>query len=189
VAVAYPEHPITQRFNLMTAYPMARGVQPIAAGVGGRFGATFVQSSPRSWAEADLKGVLAGAEVSMDEAQGDRTGPVSLAVASMGSILNPDSKAEAEGEELPKQARVVVFGDSDFPTNGVVGVQGNQDLFMNAVSWVSQQEDLIAIRPKEFEDRRITLTAAQQSNITWFSLLLVPGAVFGAGIYRWWQRR
>jgi ABC-type uncharacterized transport system involved in gliding motility auxiliary subunit len=107
----------------------------------------------------------------------------------MGSILNPDSKAEAEGEELPKQARVVVFGDSDFATNGVLGVQGNQDLFLNAVSWVSQQENLIAIRPKEFEDRRITLTAAQQSNITWFSLLLVPGAVFGAGIYRWWQRR
>jgi ABC-type uncharacterized transport system involved in gliding motility auxiliary subunit len=189
VAVTYPEHQITSRFNVMTAYPLARGVVPIASGVNGHYGASFVETSPRSWAESDIRGVLAGQEVGMDEAQGDRPGPISLAVASTGSILNSESPGEQSGEEVPKEARVVVFGDSDFATNGVLGIQGNRDLFMNAVGWVSQQDNLIAIRPKEFDDRRLNLTAAQESNIMWLSLLVIPGAVFSTGIYRWWQRR
>jgi ABC-type uncharacterized transport system involved in gliding motility auxiliary subunit len=60
---------------------------------------------------------------------------------------------------------------------------------MNTVGWLSQQENLISIRPKEADDRRITLTATQQNNITWLSLLLVPGFVFATGVYTWWRRR
>jgi ABC-type uncharacterized transport system involved in gliding motility auxiliary subunit len=60
---------------------------------------------------------------------------------------------------------------------------------MNTVGWISQQENLISIRPKEASDRRLTLTATQQNNITWLSLLIVPGAVFGTGIYTWMRRR
>jgi ABC-type uncharacterized transport system involved in gliding motility auxiliary subunit len=82
-----------------------------------------------------------------------------------------------------------VFGDSDFATNGFLGIQGNRDMFMNAVGWVSQQENLISIRPKEADDRRLTLTATQQNNITWLSLLIVPLAVFGTGVLTWWRRR
>jgi len=60
---------------------------------------------------------------------------------------------------------------------------------MNTVGWLSQQENLISIRTKEAADRRLTLTATQQTNITWLSLLIVPGVVFGTGIYSWWRRR
>ena len=74
-----------------------------------------------------------------------------------------------------------MFGDSDFAANAGLGIQGNRDLFMNTVGWLSQQENLISIRPKEADDRRITLTATQQANITWLSLLIIPGFVFGAG--------
>jgi len=82
-----------------------------------------------------------------------------------------------------------VIGDSDFASNSVLGVQGNRDFFMNTVGWLSQQENLISIRPKESDDRRITLTATQQNNITWLSLLLIPGFIFGTGVYTWWRRR
>ena len=60
---------------------------------------------------------------------------------------------------------------------------------MNTIGWLSQQENLIAIRPKEPDDRRVTMTAAQQNNVTVLSLLIIPGLVFGAGIYSWWRRR
>jgi ABC-type uncharacterized transport system involved in gliding motility auxiliary subunit len=60
---------------------------------------------------------------------------------------------------------------------------------MNTVGWLSQQENLISIRPKDADDRRITLTATQQANITWLSLLIIPAAVFGTGIFTWWRRR
>ena len=49
---------------------------------------------------------------------------------------------------------MVVIGDSDFAANSVLGVQGNRDLFLNTVNWLAQQENLIAIRPREPEDRR-----------------------------------
>jgi ABC-type uncharacterized transport system involved in gliding motility auxiliary subunit len=60
---------------------------------------------------------------------------------------------------------------------------------MNALGWLSQQENLISIRPKEAADRRITLTATQQNNIIWMSLLVVPALIFGTGVYGWWRRR
>ena len=82
-----------------------------------------------------------------------------------------------------------MIGDSDFAANGGLGIQGNRDLFMNTLGWLSQQENLISIRPKEPDDRRITLTATQQANITWLSLLIIPACVFGTGVYTWWRRR
>ena len=73
--------------------------------------------------------------------------------------------------------------------NAGLGIQGNRDLFMNIIGWLSQQENLISIRPREADDRRITLTATQQSNIGWLSLLVIPGLIFFAGIFTWWRRR
>ena len=82
-----------------------------------------------------------------------------------------------------------MIGDSDFAANGTLGIPGNRDLFMNTIGWLSQQDNLISIRPKEADDRRITLTATQQSNIIWLSLLIIPGCIFGSGVYSWWRRR
>ena len=92
--------------------------------------------------------------------------------------------------QAPKpETRVVVFGDSDFASNRVMGITGNKDMFMNTIGWLSQQENLIAIRPKEADDRRLTMTATQQANINWMTLLLIPAVIFGTGIYSWWRRR
>ena len=63
-------------------------------------------------------------------------------------------------DQGPKpETRVAAIGDSDFAANAYLGIEGNRDLFMNTVNWLSQQEGLIAIRPREAADRRITLTA------------------------------
>jgi ABC-type uncharacterized transport system involved in gliding motility auxiliary subunit len=84
---------------------------------------------------------------------------------------------------------MVVFGDSDFASKAALAIQGNRDLFMNAIGWLSQQENLISVRPHEPADRRITLTAAQQANLAWFSLIILPGFIFASGVYTWWRRR
>jgi ABC-type uncharacterized transport system involved in gliding motility auxiliary subunit len=96
---------------------------------------------------------------------------------------------DADPSAPPQEMRFAVIGDSDFASNAVLGIAGNRDLFMNTVGWLSQQENLISIRPREAADRRITLTATQQSNMLWLSLLIVPGLIFGTGIYTWWRRR
>ena len=68
-------------------------------------------------------------------------------------------------------------------------MQGNRDFFLNSVNWLAQQENLIAIRPREPEDRRLTLTADAQSRIFLLSVFILPGLVFAAGIYSWYGRR
>jgi ABC-type uncharacterized transport system involved in gliding motility auxiliary subunit len=87
------------------------------------------------------------------------------------------------------ESRIIAIGDSDFAANFGLGIQGNRDFFMNTVNWLAQQENLIAIRPREPEDRRLTLTAAQQQNIMLLSIFVIPGLVFASGIYTWWRRR
>ncbi len=84
---------------------------------------------------------------------------------------------------------MAVVGDSDFASNAWIKMSGNSDLFMNTVNWLAQNENLIAIRPKDPQDRRVTMTAAQQTAVFWMSLLLIPACVFGAGVYTWWRRR
>jgi len=188
VAASYPSHPITQRFTLLTAFPLARSVTVINGGVNGHSAQTIVETSPRSWAESDIKGLLTTGQVTLDESKGDKKGPVSIAGAVNAS---PATAATPKpGDDAPKpETRVVVFGDSDFAANATLSIQGNRDLFMNIVGWLSQQENLISIRPKEADDRRLTMTSAQQTNIMWLALLIIPGAIFGSGFYSWWRRR
>ncbi len=55
----------------------------------------------------------------------------------------------------------MVTGSSSWAANRFLRFNGNGDLALNAVNWLSSDEDLISIRPKPQEDRRITMTRAQ----------------------------
>ena len=190
VAANYPAHAITERFNVMTVYPLARSVTPVSGGVNGHTAQPVVQTSQQSWAEANLKAIFSRQPTKMDPAEGDKAGPVTIAAAvSAAATAPPPDPAKPEPDAPKPETRVVVFGDSDFASNAYLGFAGNRDLLMNTIGWLSQQENLISIRPKEPDDRRITLTASQQLGIRWFSLLVVPALVFGSGVYSWWRRR
>ena len=186
VAANYPAHAITQRFRLLTAYPAARSVTAVSGGVNGHIAQAFVETSQRSWAESDLKGMLTSGKVSFSAGSGDKQGPVTIAAATSAQGSAP---AGAAADAPKPETRVVVFGDSDFAANSGLGIQGNKDLFMNTIGWLSQQENLISIRPKEPDDRRLTMTSAQQTNVTWLSLVIIPGLVFFVGVSTWWRRR
>src|SRR5262249_44953888 len=150
-----------------------REASPVSGGVNGHTAQPVIESSPRSWAETDIKTLLSSGQVSLDESKGDKKGPITLASAVTASVAA--ATPAKPGDDGPKpETRVVIVGDSDFAENGVLGIQGNRDLFMNIVGWLSQQENLISIRPKEADDRRVTLTATQQNNIAWLSLLVIP---------------
>jgi ABC-type uncharacterized transport system involved in gliding motility auxiliary subunit len=196
VAANYPAHAITSRLDVMTAYRVARSVTPVSGGSEGHTAQSLVETSSRSWAEADLKSLYERKGTpSFDEKAGDKNGPISIAAAvsaPVGEAKPEGDKPAADGESsAPKpETRVVVFGDSDFASNMLfTGAGGNRDLFMNAVGWLSQQENLISIRPREPSDRRLNMTAGQQSVVIWLSLLVVPLAIFGTGVYSWWRRR
>ena len=190
VAASYPPHPITENFNLMTAYPLARSMTPIEGGTNGHTAQKLVETSKNSWGETNLKSLAGGQPAKMDD--DDKKGPVSLAAAVSGAAtVTPAPKNAAREGDNPKTAetRLVAFGDSDFASNGALGVQGNRDLFLNSVNWLAQQENLIAIRPRDPEDRRITLTADQQQRIFYLTVLIIPGLILLAGVRTWWRRR
>ena len=75
------------------------------------------------------------------------------------------------------QGRFVVVGTSSWAANRFLEFNGNNDFALNAVNWLSSDEDLISIRPKQQEDRRIT------------SQFLLPLVVVIGGISVWWNRR
>jgi gliding motility-associatede transport system auxiliary component len=188
VAATYPLHAITERFATLTIYPIARTVDAVSGGVNGHNPQTIVETSRASWAESNFASLSTG--VQMDEKSGDKTGPLPVGVAVSGPASTEGQTAAAATDNAPKpETRVVVFGDSDFATNAYAGVPGNPNLFANAVNWLAQQENLIAIRPTEAADRRVTMTPGQQWMAFMTSVLVVPGLVFLAGIYTWWRRR
>lgn len=214
VVATYPPHAITEGFSFVTAYPMARSVTPMSSPAGGTDAPvvqSILQTSARSWAETDVKTLLGSGQVQLDPAAGDQQGPVSLGVAVTAPLpaaepaasagengksdqaegdADASEDAEDKDEEAPKpEIRLAVFGDSDFVANRTGNVRGNADLFLNTVNWLAGQENLIAIRPRLPADRRITMTAAQERNVFWLSLLVLPAAIIGLGIYTWWRRR
>ncbi|MDA1185188.1 MAG: GldG family protein [Acidobacteria bacterium] len=191
VAASYPAHAITDRFATLTIYPLARAVEPIEGGANGRLAQAIVETSPQSWAETDLASLTSDAGVTMDETSGDRPGPIPLGAAVSTQLAAPtdDQGTEPDPDAPTPETRMVVFGDSDFASNAYGGVPGNLNLFANAVSWLAQQENLIAIRPVEPEDRRVTMTPRQQTLAMATSVFFLPALVFGAGIFTWWRRR
>lgn len=87
------------------------------------------------------------------------------------------------------QGRFVVIGSSDWAANSFISFNGNSDLALNAVNWLASDEDLISIRPKPQDDRRITLTQAQFQTVKLTSQFLLPLIVIFGGVFVWWRRR
>src|SRR5262249_32628381 len=81
VAASYPSHPIVDRFNVFTAFRLARSATPVEGGVNGHQAQAFVQTSPNSWSETNIKELYGSGQVALDEKAGDKKGPIDLAAA------------------------------------------------------------------------------------------------------------
>jgi ABC-type uncharacterized transport system involved in gliding motility auxiliary subunit len=108
----------------------------------------------------------------------NKKGPLTIAAAGTYNTGKQDS-----------QGRFVVVGSSSWAANSFIKFNGNSDLALNAIDWLASDEDLISIRPKQEEDRRITMTQAQMSWVRLTSQFLLPLVVVFAGVSVWWRRR
>lgn len=170
----YGAHPITENFRrTMTIFPEARSVKVAEGGGTGANTVTLLTTSDSSWGETELK---PGVEPKFEEGK-DTKGPVTIGVVASKSM----------GEN--KEARLVVIGDSDFASDMASRIEGNRNLFLNSINWLAQDEDLIAIRPKQATNRSVTMSAAQQNTFWWLVVLVMPLGIIGIGAYIWWKRR
>lgn len=85
--------------------------------------------------------------------------------------------------------RFVVVGSSRWVSNSFLRFNGNRDLFLNMINWLSSDEDLISIRPKEPADNRLNMTAAQMNVVFYESIVFLPLMIVVAGVAVWWKRR
>lgn len=168
----YGDSPITEGFRgSMTFFPLARTVNIADSSKTTPTEVELLKTSGASFAVPKITGTT----VSYDP-KTDMKGPLTLGIT-------------AQRQEGDKLARLAVFGNSAFATNRWVGLQRNGDLFYNTVSWLSQDQNLISIRPKSPTSRRVTMTTAQQRMLLWLSLAVLPGLVVLGGILIWWRRR
>jgi len=201
VVMTYEPHAITKELgNVMTMFPVVRSVQVAKELPPGITAQGLAMTSTESWAETDLKAMHEG-HVAFDP-DSDRRGPISIAVVATINTDKPGTSAstsesseqsESEKSTTPHAARLVVFGDSEFANNSLFPVQGNGNLFLNTVSWLAEEEDLIAIRPRKGGGSGpVMLTAAQAPLIFWLPVVLLPLGVLGSGavvfVRRKWQQ-
>ena len=89
-----------------------------------------------------------------------------------------------------KAGRVVVVGSSDWMSNFILSAPiANRDLALNMMNWLTSDEDLISIRPKEPEDHRLNITGVGVRVLFLTSVIGLPLIVILAGASVWWKRR
>lgn len=183
IITSYKSHTITRELaRVATIMPMTRTVEPGKDSKPGVTVETLFETSSNSWA-TNFTPETRSVTVKEDK---DPRGPFSVAVAGtvkpQGAEQKPESAGGAEG-------RFVAVGSGRFPANNYIGFNGNSDLFVNMVNWLASDEDLISIRAKAPEDRRVNLSISQMRGIFYLSIVFLPLAMVASGIAVWWKRR
>lgn len=176
LATHYEAHPIVREMKrTATAFPLVRSleVKPTDKTTAEK----LVSTSNNSIAATNLN--AAGGAITMPK--GDTQ---SYTVAAAGTYRTGKQKDNNNVE-----GRFIVVGSSDWISNYALGFAGNRDLVMNMLNWLTNDEDLISIRPKDPEDRRIQLTGSQMLMVRMVSQFLIPIFVIIFGIMVWWRRR
>jgi hypothetical protein len=89
-----------------------------------------------------------------------------------------------DAQNTTTKARVVVFGDADFASDGLVKEFGNSELLVNSANWLTESEDLLDIPVKEVGTYTIDKPLSEVG-LTLFSITticLIPGLGLVAGI-------
>ena len=184
----YESHPITKDLTgIMTLFPLTRSVEAAKTPPKGVSLQPLALTSAQSWGETD-RSVFQKGEAKHDP--GEKMGPLPVAIVATVDAQG-DAKSEGVDEKKPAKARIVVVGTADFASNQFLGLSqvANRDFFLNVVSWLAEQEDMISIRPKDTKQNPIMLTSAQSNLVFWLPLVVLPGAVLFCGIVAVARRR
>ena len=110
----------------------------------------------------------------------NKKGPLTLAAAGTYNTGQPNNNG-----------RFVVVGSASWIANNIMPSRSlaNRDLFLNMMNWLSSDEDLISIRPKEPENRPLAMTVRQMRVLMYSTLIFLPLIVLVSGLSVWWRRR
>jgi len=177
LVIKYGSSPIVQPLaRTATLFPLTRSFEigkDYKAGVSAE---SLCETTADSFGVADFSSAMR--EIRF-RAGKDYKGP--LAVAVSGTVTG-------SGGNKP-EGRFVAVGTSSLAANAYLGFQGNRDLVMNMVNWLSADEDLISIRPQPPEMQQLRVNAQQMRRVLYLGVLGLPLLIIAAGTTIWWRRR
>lgn len=169
LVTSYEDHPIVHDMkNVATGFPIARSLD-VKNG-----DKTTVQKLFAT--TADSMATLNLTSPDIRPSKNDLKGPLTLGAA--GTYDNGKGKG-----------RFVVVGSSSWVANNFIAFNGNRDLFLNMLNWLSSDEDLISIRPKEPTDNPLNMNQRQVTLMFYSSVVAFPLLIVLAGVGVWWRRR
>lgn len=164
----YDTGPVTDPLagsNLATVFPAAVSLHPLKAA--GYQVAPLLQTSESAWGKTDLK------DPNLTRTARDLGGPLDLAL----------SVTAQNG------FKAVVFGSSTFALDRVVQIQGNRDLFLNSVGWLTGRAQGITIRPEAGLENQVFLSNSVIRGLLYTLLVFLPlASLGGAGAIWSWRR-
>ena len=166
---AYPDHPATRSFSLLSLFPQAAALTPPDDTEW--LTTPLLQTLARSWNET---GPLSG-EIARDPLAGEEAGPLTL-----GYSLT----RQRDGVEQ----RLAVIGDGDFLANSYLDNAGNRDLGLALVRWLTGEDRLIDIPAAEADDQALHLSKPAIAVISLGSLIVLPLLLLTAGLLLAWRR-
>ena len=169
------DHPITRNFDQPMLLQIARTARPVDKAPEKVTLAGLLRTGPEYWAESDVAGLRETKKAVRGE--DEPRGPLMLATAA-----SVQTEVPIEGANAKREARVVVVGDSSISANDTIQIPGNVNFLLNAIAWLSESEQLIAIRPRGNADAPLVLSVGQERAVFWISTLMTAQIALGAGL-------
>jgi ABC-type uncharacterized transport system involved in gliding motility auxiliary subunit len=173
-----PAHPITRGFALEMLLPRVRTVSTKTASKMPPYVSAqeLLFTLPVTWAESDIEALYkAQKSTTLKVSPGGNEEIKSLPVAVAATLK---TEIPIGDTDQTKDARIVVIGDSDFMTNNCLQqIPGNMNFILNTMAWLTENDQLIAIRPATEGAKAILLSDQDRDFITWFSTLGILTAI------------
>ena len=196
IGVQYaPDHPITQKFQNITAFTLARPVElkeVTQAGVTGE-PIPLVKTGESAYL-IPLADILKGEAVTFSS-EGKQPGAYTLAAAGLYTPENetpapsPSPSPEESSKPPSTSTRIVVSSSTDTFSNAFLGLATNRDFCLNTINWLAESENQITVRAKDPKVQPISLPQQTQNWLYFFFCLLIPFLSAFTGILITYFRR
>lgn len=122
-------------------------------------------------------------DVTLADVPGDPHG--SLVVAAAADRSRVDAGADprvpgATGGRIVRARAVVTSGDA-WATNAFLDDLGNRRFAVNALAWLTEQEQLVAATSRPNASRALPFTPQRQREVVLVTVVAIPGIIVGAG--------
>lgn len=170
IADTFGYHEITNSFDLPVVFVTARSVAEANTLPEQVTTFALAKTGDEAWGETNLESEA----VDFDEA--DFEGPVML--IGLAELHRPDTKA---------RGRLIVAGDVDWLTDGLVVSRGNLDFGARSIGWLAKEADVVELPVREATADTMELSLLQLILMVFISVFVMPAgtAVTGAIVWMW----